>query len=301
MLALTAPIHPRNKESLLVCGLCACLFVMVFSLPFGINCSIAGSSPEEAVEPMQLIYIKDLNGKRIGVIAGTMLDIAANDGLDYTQIVYFDNQPSMIRALINGEIDAFIDDEPVIRYLASKFPELRRLEGSLQEDDYGFALRYEDDTLYTQVDNAVRELLADGTIESLGRKWLDSPDDSMRVMPKISEEIQEGPVLYFGTSTVSAPFTYRNDADEVVGLDIELMGLVAKRIGRRLIVTDMEFSQLIPSLQEGKVDVIGSCLSITEERKKLIHFTTAYHRGGVEGVVLAEEESSSVFSDQSVE
>lgn len=237
--------------------------------------------------PPRLEKITDLNGKRIGVIAGTMLDNAANDGLDYTQIVYFDGQESMIQALRDGEIDAFIDDEPVVRYLASQHPDLRRLEGSLQEDDYGFGMRFEDEELYRQVDAAIRELLADGTIDRLGEKWLDSPGDEFRVMPEKPAE-QGGPILHLGTSTVSAPFTYRNRDNEIVGLDLELMGLVAERIGRRLVVTDLEFSRLIPSLRAGDVDIIGSCLSITEDRKKLIRFTIAYHRGGVEAAALKE-------------
>lgn len=235
--------------------------------------------------------VADLNGKRIGILAGTVLDTAADNALDFTNIIYYDNTEAEIRALIAGEIDAFIDDQPVARFLAARDPRLRKVEGILEEDRYGFAVAYGDDEFYDQVDAALGELLADGMLDALEAKWIDSPDEESRVLPEPREEDAKR-ILRFGVSPVSAPFVYEKGERGIVGLDVELMGMIAERHDRRLIVVGMEFSELIPSLLSGRVDVIGSCLSITEERGKLVRFTRAYYEGGVAAITLAGESAA---------
>lgn len=249
--------------------------------------SFAGALAAEADSGGPVRTVADLNGKRLGVIAGTILDNAANNVLDFTQIVYFDDGDAVLRALLDGEIDAMIDDEPVVRYLVAKDKRLRRV-GLLEEDRYGFALRYDDNDLYEQVDAALGGFIGDGTVDALEKKWIDSVDDAERVMPDLPDQ-PAGPTLRMGVSPVSAPFLYRSDKGEIVGMDLELMQLIARRIDRRLVVVDMEFSELIPSLLSGRVDVIGSCLSITEERSKIIHFTREYYEGGVTALALSHE------------
>jgi len=39
---------------------------------------------------------------------------------------------------------------------------------------------------------------------------------------------------------------------------------------------DMEFNKLLPSLKEGKVDAVISCMTVTEDRKKEVDFTQPY-------------------------
>ncbi len=231
--------------------------------------------------------IADLEGKRLGVLAGTMLDNAINDALDFTQIIYYDDSKREIAALFAGEIDAIIDDDPVVRYYAAQDHRLRRVEGHIQDDDYAFATRYEDQELHDKINRELERMIEEGVVMDLERRWLDSSDDATRVIPELPEPV-DGPVLRLGVSSVSAPFCYVNSAGQLVGLDIELMERLSRRIGMRLVITDMEFSRLIPSLLDGDTDIIGSCFSVTEERRKMIAFTTSYYVGGVAALTLAE-------------
>ena len=265
-----------NKASLLVGLALVCVVALSASLPAG-----------DAPGPERIETVADLNGKRLGILAGTVLDNAANDALDFTRILYYDDTAAEIEALLAGEIDAFIDDEPVARYLAGTNPLLRKVEGTLIPDSYGFAAQYGDDEFYNALDGFLGEMLTDGTVDALERKWIDSPDEEGRVMPDLPE-VESGRVLRFGVSPVSAPFVYENADGEVIGLDLELMDMIARRMNRRLEVVSMEFSELVPSLLRGRVDVIGSCLSITEERQAIIRFTRPCYEGGVAAITLAD-------------
>lgn len=231
--------------------------------------------------------IADLNGKRLGVIAGTMLDEAANATLDYTIIQYYDNNVQLVDALLAGEIDAVVDDEPVIRFMVASDARLRRLEENMQYDDYAFAMRHGSTGLNERVSDAIAEFKRDGTIAAMVEKWIEGAD-AERVMPELPAA-EDGPVLRFGSSPVSAPFAYSGPGGELIGFDVELLERVSRRLGLRLEVTEMEFSSLIPSLLSGSVDIVGACMSVTEERKRIVGFTESYYRGGVAVMVRDKE------------
>lgn len=257
--------------------------VAVFAL------SLTTIAAENGGSQQPIRSIGDLNGKRLGVIIGTILDNAANSALDLTQIHYYDNTEDELKALYAREIDAMIDDQPIVRYLASTNPRVRRLPGVLIEDSYGFAMSLNNDDLYREVNNALKEMLDDGTIKDMERRWLDSPDESTRVLPELPEQ-DSGPYLRFGVSPVSPPFVYINDKGELTGMDIEIMERLARRINRRLRIENMEFGELFFALLDGRVDVVGACLSITPERRKIARFTESYYHGGVAALVLNFQE-----------
>lgn len=47
----------------------------------------------------------------------------------------------------------------------------------------------------------------------------------------------------------------------------------------------MEFGSLIPALASKKVDMIGACITITEERSKKVLFSNSYYTGGIAAIV----------------
>ena len=251
-------------------------------LGVGIVCIAVFANCAEPVQGETIRTIADLNGKRLGAIVGTTLDSAANKALDFTQIHYYDDSDDQIEALYLGEIDAFLDDEPVARFLAGRDSGLRVIPGRLMEDEYGYAMRLDDEELYEKINSLLVKRIEDGTLRRLEQKWLDSSEgEAAEPAPAPSS----GRILRFGVSPVSAPFVYKVSGN-IVGLDIDLMRNIAESLGMRLEVTAMDFSELLNALQSGDVDVIGSCLSITEERKQLVRFTDSYYQGGVAAVTL---------------
>lgn len=251
--------------------------------------SLAGEKPVSS-RP-QISNLGDLNGKRLGVIVGTILDKAAAEVLEQIKINYYEDSEAEIRALHAGEIDAIIDDQPVVRYYAQKTPEFRALQGVLREQRFAFALRQDDRELHYAVNTALREMIGNGMVRDLTRRWLDDPDAMSQRMPKPSFRGTRG-ILHFGVSPVTPPLSFNNEKGEPIGLDIELMQHLAERINRRLVVHSMDFSELVSSLLEGEVDIIGSGFTITRERGKILRFTDSYFHSGVSAMVLSGDRSS---------
>ncbi len=226
-----------------------------------------------------------LNGKRLGTLSGTVHDSVANRFYDYTQIEYFDDIQSLLQAVLDEEIDAAIIDDPVARVLVDEDPRFRKLAGSLQDDDYAFAVRPDERMLYSQVNSIMNDLVESGETIRLIQKWLESSPEN-RFMPP-APPAGTGDPLRFGVTTGMIPFVYRDADGRIIGMDIELAGIIASRLDRPLEVVDVPFSRLIRSLLDGKLDMIGTALSVNKERAGLIRFTRSYFRGGVSALVKA--------------
>ena len=85
-------------------------------------------------------------------------------------------------------------------------------------------------------------------------------------------------VLRVGTDADYPPFEYYQESTKAfIGFDVELMQGVAREAGySKVEFVDLEFNNLLPSLKDGQVDAVISCMNMTEERKKAADFTEPY-------------------------
>lgn len=65
--------------------------------------------------------------------------------------------------------------------------------------------------------------------------------------------------------------------DEYIGIDIDIANYIAKKLGVKLEIQDMQFSALVPTMQSGRADMILSGLSPTQERKEILAFSKSYY------------------------
>lgn len=69
-----------------------------------------------------------------------------------------------------------------------------------------------------------------------------------------------------------APFAMLDDKAELEGFDISLAQEIAKRMGREIVFKDMSLSGLLIALEQNKIDLVLTGLSITAERAQKIAF-----------------------------
>ena len=85
-------------------------------------------------------------------------------------------------------------------------------------------------------------------------------------------------MIRFGTSGEYPPFEYY-EADQLQGFDIELGHLIAKRMGKKAVFENMDFSAILPAIANGLVDGGLSAISITPGRQKNFDFSSSYYSG----------------------
>jgi len=95
-------------------------------------------------------------------------------------------------------------------------------------------------------------------------------------------------VLRIGVSPDYPPLIFKRNG-RIVGLEAELARKLASAMGREPIFVEMDFIELIPSLMHGKIDVIMSGMSMTDQRSIRVAFTLPYLQVGQIALVRNED------------
>jgi len=74
------------------------------------------------------------------------------------------------------------------------------------------------------------------------------------------------------------PFEYKDDSGKVVGFDVDLMDLVAKKLGVTQDIVDIEFGQITSGavFAAKKCDLGAAAITITDKRKLATNFSDPY-------------------------
>lgn len=90
-----------------------------------------------------------------------------------------------------------------------------------------------------------------------------------------SSEKEDGKVLDFGTSADFPPYEYY-EGDEIVGIDPDILRAIGDYMGVEVRLHDMDFNNIIASIDSGKIDGGAAGFTVTEERKKSVNFTDSF-------------------------
>ena len=231
----------------------------------------------------KITRLDQLEGKEIAVPTGTIADKLVLSRLPKAKFKYFNSVMDAAMAVSSGKVDAAAYDEPILRNLAAKNGGLAVLPEMVTTDQYGFAVRLDRPDLKQAADSVIAELRKNGTYNEMLARWLPK-SGAPAAMPELPAAGGKG-VLTFGTAAVTEPFSFIDGSRNVVGFDIEIARRIAQRLGLKLEVVNMDFGGMIPALAAGKVDMIGACITLTDERAKKVLFTEPYYTGGIAALV----------------
>ena len=87
--------------------------------------------------------------------------------------------------------------------------------------------------------------------------------------------------LRIGVDPAYPPFSDIDDADRLIGFDIDIALALCARMEVECAFVRQDWEGLIPALRAGRFDAIVSSMSITEKRRRLVAFTERYYSSGV--------------------
>ena len=106
------------------------------------------------------------------------------------------------------------------------------------------------------------------------------PEAKPAAMSRI-DQIKKNGKLILATGNYR-PFEYHDEkTNKIIGYDIDVAEAIAKKIGVPLEVTEMQFTGLIPSLQNGQADLVIAAMYITPQRKEVVDFADPYMDTGM--------------------
>ncbi len=215
-----------------------------------------------------------LQDKTIGVQLGTTGDIMATQ-TPGVRIERYNKANDAVQSLINKKIDAVvIDEQPALAFVRQNAG-LKILEQEFATERYAIALSKKNKRLKTQINNILSELKQNGVIDNIVKNYIGDDTKGKFPYPPVSGTKHAGPALTVATSATFPPYEYYNDA-KIVGIDMDLAKAIAQRLGRRLVIEDMEFDSIVGAVQSGKADLGIAGMSVTADRLKNVDFTNPY-------------------------
>lgn len=126
----------------------------------------------------------DLKGKTVAVQSGSSGENAVNDSEDFKNslgnVIGEDNYLSALMELENGTVDAVVLDEKVAtNYMKEKSGAYRLLQKDgkddfLTEEEYVIGFRKADEALKNKIVGALKEMVKDGKMAEISKKWFDA-------------------------------------------------------------------------------------------------------------------------------
>ena len=103
--------------------------------------------------------------------------------------------------------------------------------------------------------------------------------------------------LKMGTNASFPPYEYYDDeTGEIVGIDAEVAAAICEKLGCELEIVDMDFDAIIPAATTGKIDFGMAGMTVTEERKQSVDFSTSYATG-IQSVIVKEDSDITSVDD----
>ena len=100
--------------------------------------------------------------------------------------------------------------------------------------------------------------------------------------------IANSQTIRIGTEGAYPPWNNINSAGDLEGAEIDFGNEACERMGVTCEWVTQDWDGIIPALLQGKYDIIIAGMSITEERKEKVNFTTGYMTDGARFAVLKD-------------
>lgn len=247
--------------------------ICVLTISAGVSCA-------------EVTSLKDLKTAKVGVQTGSFSEALLREfvGSDDANVKTFEEIYDIIDALKSKDIEAAVMDESPARFFVIGSKELKMLSETLATEYYAIAFR-KGSPLRKEVDNAFDELIAEKVIAGIMGKYIDGEYSEPSAID--FNKGAKGGKLWVGCAASFPPYEERTTRG-FVGIDVEICAALAKKLDRELVMVDYRFETLPEALEEGKIDMICSAYSITEERMKTMDFSKPYDANEEVVIVLAD-------------
>ena len=155
----------------------------------------------------------------------------------------------------------------------------------LSSEEYAFGVDKDQPELLADVNAFIEKILKDGTFEAICNKYLGNgtPEGVASAEYDASKDNQ----LIVATNAEFAPFEYK-DGDLYYGIDMEIAALLAKELGKELVIDNMDFEAVCLSVED-RCDIAMAGLSVNAEREKSVTFSTPYYKSAQKIIVKADD------------
>lgn len=159
------------------------------------------------------------------------------------------------------------------------------IEVDLTDEEYAFGVDKNQPELLEEVNAFIKEIKEDGTLDEICDKYFGGAEPTPVESAKLDESKDQ---LVVATNAAFEPFEYTK-GDAFVGIDMELAALLAKKLGKELVIQNMDFDAVCLSVGQHKCDIAIAGLTVSDDRKEHVTFTDSYYRASQRLIVPSDD------------
>ncbi len=232
--------------------------------------------------------------KYIGVQSGTTgqyfvdgdMENWGFEGLDGYEAKGYNNAGLAVKDLKSGAVKYVITDAAPAKELAKSIGGVKVIDIALTEEEYAFGVDKNQTELLNKINNVLTENKTD--VDAIFAKYANG--EATPVTSATKDLSKADKQLVVATNAEFAPFEY-TDGDKYVGIDIEIMKLVADKLNMELVIENMDFDAVVTSVGKNGVDVAAAALTVNDTRKESVNFTKSYYNAAQVVITLDDDTS----------
>ena len=168
---------------------------------------------------------------------------------------------------------------------AAKTPAVKVININLTEEEYAFGVDKNQPELLEQVNAFIAEIKENGKMEEIFNKYFKEGTPTPVTSAALDETKDQ---LVVATNAEFPPFEY-TEGDQYLGVDMEIASLLAQKLGKELVIQNMDFDAVCLSVGSHKCDIAMAGLTINEERKESVTFSDSYYQASQKLIVKGDD------------
>ena len=143
----------------------------------------------------------------------------------------------------------------------------------LTKEDYAFGVDKDQPELLKAANEFIKEIKDNGKFEVICNKYFGDGEPTPVKSAKLDSSKDQ---LLVATNASFEPYEYMKGND-YLGIDMEVAAAFAEKLGKELVIQNMEFDAVCLSVGQHKSDIAMAGLTIKKDREKYVTFTDPYY------------------------
>lgn len=154
-----------------------------------------------------------------------------------------------------------------------KTPAVKVINYDLTSEQYAFGVDKNQPELLTKVNEILKEMKSDGTFDAICNNNFGNGAPQAIKSAALDKSKDQ---LIVATNAEFEPFEYMK-GENYYGVDMEMAAYIAKKLGKELVIQNMDFNAVCLSVGQHKCDIAMAGLTISEDRKEYVNFSDPYY------------------------
>lgn len=163
----------------------------------------------------------------------------------------------------------------------------------LTDEEYAFGVDKDQADLLQAANDFIKEIKENGEFDAICNKYFGDGEPAAVTSAALDESKDQ---LVVATNASFEPFEYMI-GDSYYGIDMEIAAALAKKLGKELVIQNMDFDAVCLSVGQHKCDIAMAGLTVKEERKQYVNFSASYYNAAQCLIVKADNTEFDSCSD----